>query len=133
MTETTCPKTIVLATDEEILKGCETFYGVPITECGEEGDAIVAIGHYEPKRFLAAALALGRDRGWDADHLNLRLVEFDEIEKSKAWRLIYRHADAATVGVDYLEYDCICDECHWCAVEAAESTPNATPVMWWVI
>lgn len=129
----TCPKTSALATEEEILKGCETFYGVPITECGEEGDAIAAIGHHEPKRFLAAVLALGRDRGWDVRDLNLRLVVFDEIEKSKSWRLIYRHADAATVGVDYLEDDCVCGECHWYAVEAAEDTPDATPVMWWVI
>lgn len=129
----TCPKTTVLATEEEILKGCETFYGVPITECGEEGDAIVAIGHHEPKRFLAAALALGRDRGWDVHDLNLHLVEFAEIEKSKAWRLIYRHADAAAVGVDYLEDDCVCGECHWWAAEATADTPGATPVMWWVI
>lgn len=129
----TCPRTTTLATEEEILKGCQTFYGVPITECGEEGDVIAAIGHHEPKRLVAAALALGRDRGWDVHETNLRPVKLDELEKSKTWRLIYRHADAKTVDVDYLEGDCICEECHWWAVEVAEGTPGATPVMWWVI
>lgn len=126
-----CPKASVLATEEEILKGCDVFYGVPITEIGEEGDVIAAIGHFEPKRLLAALLAFGRDRGWDPHELNLHLTEFDELEKSKAWRLIYRHADAATVDTAYLEGDCVCEECHWWAVEAAEGTPGATPVMWW--
>lgn len=128
-----CPKTNVLATEDEILKGCETFYGVPITEIGEEGDVIAAIGHFEPKRFLAAMLALGRDRGWDVPDLNLRLVKFDAVEKSKTWRVIYRHADAKTVDTSYLEGDCVCEECHWWAAEATEGTPGATAVMWWVI
>lgn len=128
-----CPKTNQLATEAEILKGCETFHGVPIAELGEEGDIIAAIGHHEPRRLLAAMLAFGRDRGWDAHELNLHRLKVDELEKTTAWRVIYRHADTKTAGVDYLEDDCVCGESFWWAVEAAEGTPGATPVMWWRI
>lgn len=131
-----CPRKNVLATEAEILQGFqETFYGVPITEIGEDGDAIAAFGHPEPRRLLAAMLAFARSRGWGPLDLNLDTLPADAYEKAKTWRLIYRHADAATVHASesQLEGECICEECHWWAVEATESTPGATPVIWWVL
>jgi hypothetical protein len=131
MTLSTCPKANVLATREEIIKGCETFYGVPISEIGEEGEAVVAIGHHEPRRYLAAMLAFARSRGWSPSELDLDGLTVDAVEKAKQWRLIYRHADAETVGAASSRDWCVCDECEWWAVEATEETPGAVAEMWW--
>ncbi len=37
------------------------YYGVRLVELGEEGELIMAFGHIEPRRFLAAASARARD------------------------------------------------------------------------
>jgi hypothetical protein len=133
MIATICPKTNILATPDEILAGCETFYGIPITEIGEEGHAIVAIGHWEARRYLAAMLAFARSRGWSPFELNLENLAADAMEKAQHWRLIYRHADADTTDTANGPGWCVCDECHWWAAEATENSPGATPVTWWEV
>lgn len=129
----TCPKTDVLATREEILDGCETFYGVPLAEIGEEAHAIAAIGHHEPRRYLAAMLAFARSRGWAPFELKLDDLSVEAAEKTKRWLTIYRHADAVATDTANGEGWCVCDDCRWWAVQSAEGTSGATAVMWWEI
>lgn len=131
----TCPKKPVLADLDEVLRGCDDdYYGVALAEIGEEGDAVIAFGHHEPRRYLAAMLKFARVRGWGARELNLGVLPAGDAEKAKQWRVIYRHADAETVGNHWSTPDwCVCDDCNWWAVEAAEDAPGATPVMWWEI
>jgi hypothetical protein len=132
MPEATCPKTNVLATRAEILDGCEAFYGVPLVEVGEEGHAIVAIGHFEPRRYLAAMLAFARSRGWAPFELKLSAddLSVEAAEKAKGWLVFYRHAGAQTTetacGPDW----CVCDECRWWAIQSTAADSDATAVMW---
>lgn len=131
----TCPKTPTLATEAEILAGCEeTFYGVPLAQIGEEGLNFIAIGHPEPRHFIAALLAYGRAHRWDPYELGLRNVTFDAVEKAKGYHHIYRHADGIVADEPDLHLPdwCVCDDCQWWAVPASGGD-DATPTTWWVV
>ena len=127
-----CPTTNVLATEEEILGGCETFEGVPLADLSEDTVVVIAIGHHDPARFLAALRALARDRGWDPRDLGLPEADTQSVEQTKGWCLIYRHADRETAEEPDLHPAdwCVCDENPWWAVESGPG-PEATAAMWW--
>jgi hypothetical protein len=47
------------------LEGFATHYGVPITFIGDDGDRVIALGHHQPRRALAALNRYTRiDLGW---------------------------------------------------------------------
>jgi len=132
-----CPKTNTLATEQEILKGCETFHGVPLAHITDEFEskAIVAVGHPEPRRLVAALLAYSRARGLDPWDIGLRRISAKVVEDAKKWHLFYRHADGATIDEpnEHPSDWCVCDDCSWWTVESNEADPDATAVVWWKI
>lgn len=72
---------ILLDRDELLASGdFATHYGVPVTCVGEDGQYRVALGHVEPRRFLAACLRYDRERfqltsrEWDGDAFLLETV-----------------------------------------------------------
>lgn|ERR1700761_2849502 len=127
-----CPKSNVLATEQEILNGCETFEGIPLAHLTEDQFVIVAIGHHSPERFLAALAAMARDRGWDPRDLGLYEATAESAAQARGWSLIYRHADRATAEEPELHAAdwCVCHESPWWIVESGVGD-EATPTMWW--
>lgn len=137
MTTTTCPHADVLATPEEMLKHCQVFHGVPIVETGADGEGgLMALGHHEPRRILAALLAYCRDHGMDLSDLGLtnpfapqaRLL----VERARRWTVFYRHADAETTEEDWHEPGwCMCEDYLWWMSDVRPSAPDAVAAMWW--
>lgn len=136
-TPTPCPKADVLATEAEMLNGREVFHGVPIVETGDDGEGgLVAFGHHEPRRVLAALLAYCRSRGMDLSDLDITNPAAPHapqlVERAAKWAVFYRHAGAELTEQDWHEDGwCTCTEYTWWADQAEETTPGATAVMWW--
>lgn len=56
---------VVEAPELPVLEGMVTYYGVQIAIVGDDGTQVVALGHVEPRRALAALNRLHRaDLGW---------------------------------------------------------------------
>ena len=101
----------------------KTHYGVPVSHIGQDGESLLALGHHEPRRVLAA---------WNRHHRTFVGLSglFDEPSLTvadvlpdirTAWA-IFRTPDPAN--------DWENPECPWVAEWAAEDAPGAVPVMW---
>lgn len=134
------PHPVRYATEAQITRDAEWFYGVPIVELGEDGEQAFTLGHHSPRRFLAALLAYTRNNlGCDLADVGLDrvgdLAAFGE--KATGWSVLYTHAGRVTLGMDAPGDDpdwCVCDEGGgWWAHEAAEGAEHAVPTMtYWI-
>jgi len=144
MTDTTTTRTAAKHPPQTITRAdldrsfAESFYGVPLLRIGEDGDLIMALGHHEPRRFLAAMLAWARSEGYSPHEWHLGEIRLDAAfaEKAAGWHVFYTHADAATA--DNPDRDpgdwCVCDEGPgaWYATQATGEGGGALPTMtWW--
>lgn len=116
----------------------ETYYGVPLLRIGEDGDLLLALGHHEPRRFLAAMLAWVRSEGYSPREWLLGEIRLDAAfaEKATGWHRFYIHADAATVDHPYADPEdwCVCHESPgaWYATQVTGPGDGALATMtWW--
>lgn len=116
---TTSPNHIVFTPTADDMDAIH--YGVAIAELGEDSDMVIALGHAEPRRALAAF-------NWWA-RVNLKLINLVDDERALAsdvlrdiehqWGLFTRPTDD--------------DECSWYVDYEGTSadTPGAVPVTVW--
>lgn len=136
-TLTHCPHADVLATEDEIRANCETFHGVPLAATGEDGEeGLMALGHHQPRRILAALLAYCRDRGMDLSDLGVSNPAAPQarllVERAQRWTVFYRHADAETTDEDWREPGwCVCESYLWWPLDVRQGASNAVATMFW--
>lgn len=115
------------------LKGFDTFYGVPVSYLGDDGDA-VALGHHDVRTTVAAFNRLARSCGLtnmldDKGTAYLGVA----LRVSAGWAVL---ADGCT-EVDSRKHSPACGECQeiaeagWAFDVAAQGDEGAFPVMWW--
>lgn len=106
-----------------------TFYGVPICHVGEDGD-LLALGHVEPRRFVAAALALGRDLGLSGEEILGDTVP-DPTSIKHLWGVFAGPSECEPEA-----YDWMLETGTWNPDKSAwtqynQNTPNVQPVTFW--
>ena len=136
-TLTPCPHADVLASEDEIRKSCEIFHGVPIAATGDDGEeGLMAIGHHEPRRALAALLAYCRDRGMDLSDIGISNPAAPKaallVERAQRWTVFYRHAGADLTDQDWHEDGwCSCEDYLWWPLDVRQDAPDAIATMFW--
>jgi hypothetical protein len=104
------------------LSGFETFYGVPVCYIGEDGD-VVALGHHDQRRTIAAMNALARTQAGLRNLIDRRKASVKDITEtlSQKWATVEVHNG---IGDGPYGYD-------WYMEWATWDTPGAFPVMLW--
>jgi len=128
---------LVQATPEQHEYDFRTFYDVPISLMHDElhdAEHFIALGHHEPKRFLAAMLAYTR-KHTELDVSDYQLDDFGATRDydARRWHTFYRHADAITVDEpdEHTEDWCVCDDYTWQSVQMAGPGDGTIPTMIW--
>lgn len=125
--------TTMTASQIPALDGFETYYGVPVCFIGEDG-LPTALGHHEPRRFLAAVNRYAREvLGWsDYRHGNVRLTVADLLaDVRREWMMQTDHCNS---DHDYLDPGEDCAECEeiksykWYITSARQDAIDAFPV-----
>lgn len=98
-----------------------TYYGIPVAPLGEDGDTLLALGHHDPRRVLAAFNRYARTVcGWPnlADDYSATLTEWaGRIEHKRA---VFRTPDPLSQWED--------PDCTWIADWSDPTAPGARPV-----
>jgi hypothetical protein len=118
------------------LKGFETYYGLKVSDIGEDGDVIV-LGHHDKRRALAALNRHARTF-WGLDDLyDGRLPMFPDFKAvddiSERWAVLI---ESCGVPADEHVSDCwrckqLAEADWWIEYGATSSDENAFPVMVW--
>ncbi len=126
--------TTATATQTPALDGFETYYGVPVCFIGEDG-LPTALGHHEPRRFLAAVNRYAREvLGWmDYRHGAPHLTVADLLaDVRRDWMIVTDHCNTDHSHLDPGED---CGECEeikshkWYITTAREDHSASFPVM----
>ena len=122
-------------TEEQLAPEFQTFYGVPVTLIYDEqydAEHFIALGHHEPKRFLAAMLAYTRKQD-TLDPDDYLLDDFDTANTGVArWHAFYDHGDRIAVDEPDRDEDwCVCDDHAWLSVQHTGPGDSIIPTMVW--
>lgn len=125
--------TTTIANPAPALDGFETYYGVPVCFIGEDGMP-TALGHHDPRRFLAAINRYAREvLGWlDYRHGAPHLTVADLLaDVRREWMRQTDHCNSDHNHLDPGENCMECEEiksCKWYITSARQDAADAFPV-----